>query len=134
MADLEDILSGGDPTILDLLRKYVAVDGGVGGSYSDNDGIAAAGMGGGGRAGLENILLGDMLLRGGLTGGFNKYRTEFDTDMQNQGAPDQVHGSGGRITGADIGATLPNGLDLGLEYSTPAPKERQLMFRLKKDF
>jgi hypothetical protein len=120
--------------LLDLIRKYIEVEGGGGGTYKDQDGVASAGIGVGGRIGLDNISLEDMLLRGGLTGGFNKYRTEFDTDMQNSGAPDQVSGSRGRITGADIGAILPNGLDLGLEYSTPAPKERQLMFRLKKDF
>tara|TARA_R110000796_G_scaffold91358_2_gene195437 strand:+ start:2570 stop:2968 length:399 start_codon:yes stop_codon:yes gene_type:complete len=123
-----------ETALLDLLRKYVEVEGGMGGSYKDNKGVASAGMGGGGRAGIDNIPIGELLLRGGVSGNFNKYRAEFDTDMQNQGAPDQVSGSGARLTGADIGARFPNGLDVGLDYSTPTPKERQFMLRFKKDF
>lgn len=134
LANRQNIGESKDQTIMGLVRKHLSLNGGISGSYKDQDGVQSRGVGGGGRIGLNNIPIGGLNFRGGLTGNFNDWRAEFDTDRQNMGAPDQVNGGGGQITGRDIAVDFPGGFSLGAEYNTPSPKEREYMLRFKKNF
>jgi hypothetical protein len=127
-------------TILNQLRRYISLDGGISGGMRNkevalptgNANIQSMDISGGGRAGV-NIPINDLMLRLGVAGNFNKYRTEFDDKMQGAGAPDQVSGGGARLTGGDIGLEYPGG-SVGLELNTPHPKEREWMLRFRKHF
>jgi hypothetical protein len=133
LVNRQNISGSKDQTIMDLVRKHLSLNGGISGSYKDQDGIQSRGIGGGGRVGL-NFPMGGLNFRGGLSGNFNDWRAEFDTDRQNMGAPDQVNGGGGQLTGRDFGVDFPGGFSLGAEYNTPSKNEREYMLRFKKNF
>ena len=93
---------------VDALRPYISIDGGISGSVKDSnitlpgdDGhIRSMNIGGGGRAGVK-IPINELIMRLGASGYFSKHRTEFDSNMQGVGAPDQVSGYDAGLTGLD---------------------------------
>lgn len=134
-------MEGQRAPISEILSRFLSLNGGISGGMQNesvalptgNANIQNTNIRGGGRVGVK-IPISDVLLRLGASGYFNKNRTEFDDKMQGVGTPDQITNFDSRLTGGDIGAKLPNGLDLGFEFNTPHSKEREFMFRLKKAF
>tara|TARA_R110000765_G_scaffold377315_3_gene468203 strand:+ start:520 stop:969 length:450 start_codon:yes stop_codon:yes gene_type:complete len=126
---------------VDALRPYISIDGGISGSVKDSnitlpgdDGhIRSMNIGGGGRAGVK-IPINELIMRLGASGYFSKHRTEFDSNMQGVGAPDQVSGYDAGLTGLDAGINFRNGIDVGARYNPQNPRDKEIMLRYKKNF
>ena len=95
--------------------------------------IRNQGYGFGGRVGVKNISLAKALLELGLSGYFSKNKTLFPDELQAFGAPESVNRINKRLTGLDAAITT-DGNRYGVEFNTPTPKERRVMFRFNTEF